>query len=437
MRFRSTRSGGSAGLVAALVAGLAPDGGLYVPETLPAFSPEDFDGAETPAQVGEILLAPFFAGSALAGALPDVLGETFGFDVPLRSVDAAPTPLSVLELFHGPTAAFKDVGARFLAACLQRIEAEQCADERPVTILVATSGDTGGAVAAAFHRRPGFRVVVLFPLGMVSPRQQQQLTCWGDNVVSVAVRGTFDDCQRLVKGAFADAELGERHRFSSANSINIGRLLPQTVYYAHAALAHWRERGEASSVIVPTGNLGNGLAAVMARAMGLPLGDVVFATNANRTIADYLEEGEYRPRASVRTLASAMDVGDPSNMERLRNLFGEADRLRGSVEARVVEDDVIREQIRRDYEHYGLIECPHTATAMHVWETLPAERRTGRHWIAVATAHAAKFPEVVEPLIGTTVPVPEALADLLALPAHYEEIEPALPALGRTLEGDG
>jgi len=439
MRFRSTRSGGSADLVSALVAGLAPDGGLYVPETLPAFSPEDFDGAETPAQVGEILLAPFFAGSALADALPEVLAETFGFDVPLRPVDGASTPLSVLELFHGPTAAFKDVGARFLAACLQRIQDARGADERPVTpvtILVATSGDTGGAVAAAFHRRPGFRVVVLFPLGMVSPRQQQQLTCWGDNVVSVAVRGNFDDCQRLVKSAFADAELAGRHRFSSANSINIGRLLPQSVYYAHAALAHWRERGEASSVIVPTGNLGNGLAAVMARAIGLPMGDVVFATNANRTIADYLEEGEYRARPSVRTLASAMDVGDPSNMERLRNLFGEADRLRGSVEARVVEDDVIREQIRRDYAHYGLIECPHTATAMHVWETLPAERREGQHWIAVATAHAAKFPEVVEPLIGTSVPVPDALADLLALPTHYEEIEPAPTALGRVLDAD-
>ncbi len=433
MRFRSTRSGGSADLASALVAGLAPDGGLYVPETLPAFSSEDFDGAATPAAVGEILLAPFFAGSPLADALPDVLAETFDFDVPLRPVADATMPLSMLELFHGPTAAFKDVGARFLAACLQRIIGGG-GDERPVTILVATSGDTGGAVAAAFHRRPGFRVVVLFPLGKVSPRQQQQLTCWGENVISVAVHGTFDDCQRLVKGAFADAALAERHRFSSANSINIGRLLPQSVYYAHAALAYWRERGEPSSVIVPTGNLGNGLAAVMARAMGLPIGDVIFATNANRTIADYLEEGEYRPRASIPTLASAMDVGDPSNMERLRNLFGEADRLRGTVEARVVDDEIIREQIRRDYERHGLIECPHTATAMHVWETLPAERRSGRHWIAVATAHAAKFPEVVEPLIGTSVPVPDALAELLALPAHYEEIAPELAALGHTLK---
>lgn len=434
MRFRSTRSGGSADLVSALVAGLAPDGGLYVPESLPTFSPADFDGADTPAAVGGILLAPFFAGSALADALPDVLAETFGFEVPLQPVTDAVTPLSVLELFHGPTAAFKDVGARFLAACLQRIEGERGgADRRPVTILVATSGDTGGAVAAAFHRRPGFRVVVLFPLGKVSPRQQQQLTCWGDNVLSVAVRGNFDDCQRLVKSAFGDADLAETHRFSSANSINIGRLLPQSVYYAHASLTHWRKHGEPSSVIVPTGNLGNGLAAVMARAMGLPIGDIILATNANRTIADYLKEGEYRPRPSIPTLASAMDVGDPSNMERLRNLFGEADRLRGTVEARVVEDDIIREQIRRDHERYGLIECPHTATAMHVWETLPADRREGRHWIAVATAHAAKFPEVVEPLIGTGVPVPDALADLLALPSRYEEIDPELAALGRTL----
>ncbi|HKL64295.1 MAG TPA: threonine synthase, partial [Woeseiaceae bacterium] len=367
-------------------------------------------------------------------AMPDVLGETFAFDVPLRPVTDAASPLSMLELFHGPTAAFKDVGARFLAACLQRIDDDGGGDGRPVTILVATSGDTGGAVAAAFHRRTGFRVVVLFPLGKVSPRQQQQLTCWGENVIAVAVHGTFDDCQRLVKGAFADAALAQRHRLSSANSINIGRLLPQSVYYAHAALAHWRQRGEASSVIVPTGNLGNGLAAVMARAMGLPIGDVIFATNANRTIAEYLEEGEYRPRASVPTLASAMDVGDPSNMERLRNLFGEVDRLRGTVEARVVEDEIIRGQIRRDYERHGLIECPHTATAMRVWETLPAERRAGRHWIAVATAHAAKFPEVVEPLIGATVPVPDALAALLALPAHYDEIPPELAALGRALD---
>jgi threonine synthase len=434
--FRSTRSDECADLVSALVAGLAPDGGLYVPERLPRFSAGDFEGCTGPADVGLRLLRPFFAGSVLEPELPAILAETFGFPLPLAPIGTA-GELSVLELFHGPTAAFKDIGARFLAACLQRVETATESDGRPVTILVATSGDTGGAVAAAFHRRAGFRVVVLFPLGKVSPRQQQQLTCWGDNVSSVAVRGTFDDCQRLVKSAFADAGLAARHRLSSANSINVGRLLPQSVYYAHAALAAGRDHDGASSFIVPTGNLGNGLAAVMARAMGLPIRDVIFATNANRTIADYLEEGDYRPRGSIQTLASAMDVGDPSNMERLRDLFGEADRLRGLVEARVVEDEAIQEQIRRDYTRHGLIECPHTATAMHVHDSLPAARRTGRHWIVVATAHAAKFPEVVEPLIGVDVPVPSALAELLALPSRFDEIDPEPSALAGILEAAG
>lgn len=435
MRFLSTRSGEPTDLVSALIAGLAPDGGLFVPERMPRLTAEDFLSAQTPAEIGQVMLAPFFAGSRLATALDAILRETFDFPIPLVRLPDQGDPVSVLELFHGPTAAFKDVGARFLAACLQRIE--NLADERtvsgPVTILVATSGDTGGAVAAAFHRRPGFRVVVLFPLGKVSPRQQQQLTCWGDNVVAVAVHGVFDDCQRLVKAAFSDTDLSGRFRFSSANSINIGRLLPQTVYYACAALAHWRETRQESSFIIPTGNLGNGLAAVMARAMGLPIGDIIFATNANRTISDYLEAGEYRPRPSVQTLASAMDVGDPSNMERLRSLFGEAEALRGQVEARVVDDEIIREQIRRDHRRYGVIECPHTATAMNVYDSLPDERRRGRHWVMVATAHAAKFAEIVEPLIGEEIEMPAALASLMALPAGYYEIEPKLSELERIL----
>ncbi len=426
MRFVSTRSGGSADLVGALIAGLAPDGGLFVPESLPRFTPEQFAGDETPAAVGRRLLAPFFDGTPLASELGAILDETFDFPVPLIALPPAAGRVSMLELFHGPTAAFKDVGARFLAACLQRTEAAAGDDTTPVTILVATSGDTGGAVAAAFHRRPGFRVVVLFPLGKVSPRQQQQLTCWGDNVTAVAVHGVFDDCQRLVKAAFADRTLAARHRFSSANSINIGRLLPQTVYYASAALEHWRASGNAAGFIVPTGNLGNGLAAVMARAMGLPIAEVIFATNANRTISDFLEEGEYRARPSIQTLASAMDVGDPSNMERLRGLFGEADALRGQVEARVVEDPEIRRQIAGDYRRYGLVECPHTATAMHVYENLTPERRDDRDWIVVATAHAAKFAEIVEPLIGSSVPVPAVLESLLALPSRYHEIGPTL-----------
>jgi threonine synthase len=203
---------------------------------------------------------------------------------------------------------------------------------------VATSGDTGGAVAAAFHRRPWAEVVLLYPRNLVSPRQAQQLSCWGDNVRTFAVNGTFDDCQRMVKGAFRDPQLSARRAFSSANSINIGRLLPQIVYYASASLAIWRAERRRPNFIVPSGNLGNAAACLLARDVGLPIGDIVLATNANRTIVDYLEHGEWRPRPSVATLASAMDVGDPSNMERLRVWAGDFDGLRG-VHAQMVSDD--------------------------------------------------------------------------------------------------
>ena len=188
-------------------------------------------------------------------------------------------------------------------------------------MLVATSGDTGGAVAAAFHERPGMRVTVLFPRGLVSPTQERQLTCWGGNVAALAVRGSFDDCQRLVKQALQEPALRERFDLSSANSINLGRLLPQTVYYAAASLALWREYGARASFVVPSGNLGNAVACIWARKLGLPIGDIVLAHNANRTVPDYLHSGQWRPRPSIPTLASAMDVGDPSNMERLRSLF--------------------------------------------------------------------------------------------------------------------
>ena len=207
----------------------------------------------------------------------------------------------MLELFHGPTAAFKDVGARFLAAFMERA-LPRFPDQRPLTILVATSGDTGGAVAAAFHKRRGIRVGVLFPKGQVSPRQQHQLTCWGDNIRAFEVDGSFDDCQALVKAAFTDPGLKQRHRLSAANSINIGRLLPQAAYHAAASLWHWRKHGTAASSIVPTGNLGNGMACVWARAMGLPIGEVVFAVNANRTIPDFLV---HRPVAAAAEHADA------------------------------------------------------------------------------------------------------------------------------------
>lgn len=430
MRYFSTRGAGPVSLDEALVSGIAADGGLFLPERLPQFTIDDFAGARSIPEVARRLLEPFFAGSTLREDLQGILGETFSFPIPVTPLPAGQGSASLLELYHGPTAAFKDVGAGFLSACLTRLEGDE---SDPLTILVATSGDTGGAVAAAFNERPGMRVVVLFPDGRVSDRQAQQLTCWGDNVLSLRVRGAFDDCQALAKSALADADLGRRFRFSSANSINIGRLLPQSTYYAHASLAHHARTGRQPGFIVPTGNLGNALACVMAREMGLPIGPIILATNANRTISDYFETLEWLPRASVQTLASAMDVGDPSNMERLRGLVGEADILRERLGVLAVTDDLIEAAIRRDYMEFGFATCPHTATATHTWRQLDDGLRNAHDWILVATAHAAKFETIVEPLIGAAVPLPEGLAEILARPSRSVAIDADLAALGAAL----
>ena len=431
MRFMSTRGGESVSLDQALVSGIAKNGGLYIPVELPTFTPADFEGATSIPEVAEVLLRPFFSDSALVGDLGAILAETFNFPIPVVPLPVEHGQAAVLELFHGPTAAFKDVGAGFLAACLTRLEGDEAA---PLTILVATSGDTGGAVAAAFDGRPGMRVVVLFPRGRVSARQEHQLTCWGDNVLSLSVNGAFDDCQALVKAAMADTELCHRHRFSSANSINIGRLLPQATYYADASLRHYRETGNAPGFVIPTGNLGNALACIMAREMGLPIGPIILATNANRTIPDYFDTLEWVPRASVQTLASAMDVGDPSNMERLRSLIGEADVLRDRLGVLAVDDAEIAAEIRRDYEDFGLVACPHTATAIYTWRQLDADVRAGTDWILVATAHPAKFETIVEPLIGDQVPLPKELSAILSRPSRSVPVEPRLDRLAAALE---
>jgi threonine synthase len=430
MQYFSTRGAGPVSLDEALVSGIAGDGGLFLPQELPQFTVGDFGGTSSMADVAEQLLAPFFAGSVLRDDLHGILGETFSFPIPVTPLPNRQGSAALLELYHGPTAAFKDVGAGFLAACLTRLEGDE-AD--PLTILVATSGDTGGAVAAAFDERPGMRVVVLFPDGRVSERQARQLTCWGDNVLSLRVRGVFDDCQALVKSALADAGLGRRFRFSSANSINIGRLLPQSTYYAHASLGHHARTGRAPGFIIPTGNLGNALACIMAREMGLPIGPIILATNANRTISDYFETFKWLPRPSVQTLASAMDVGDPSNMERLRTLVGDADELRKQLGVLAVTDDQIEAAIGRDYEEFGFATCPHTATATHTWRQLGDAMKREHDWILVATAHPAKFETIVEPLIGATVPLPDGLADILARPSRSIAIDADLAALDAAL----
>jgi len=433
MQFATTRHAQSRiGLSEALTQGLAGDGGLFVPIEWPAFEIADFDVPANTADLAplaEAVLQPFASGDPLQRALAAICNEAFNFPAPQFWLDDAGR-LGVLELFHGPTAAFKDFGARFLAAALARLAPQS---DRPLHVLVATSGDTGGAVAAAFHGRPGVQVSVLYPKGLVSPTQEQQLTCWGDNVRSFAVRGRFDDCQRMVKQAFADQGLRARFELTSANSINVGRLLPQTCYYWAASLRAQRDHGEPVSFVVPSGNLGNATACVWARQMGAPIGQILLAHNSNRTVPDYLRDGVLRPRASVPTISNAMDVGDPSNLERLTALYPGLPALRAAVDAVWVDDEATRDRIRTDFARYGRIWCPHTAVAAEAHARLDATRRAGSRWLLVATAHPAKFRETVAPLIGETVPMPENLSRLFDRPSSATEIEPDIEALRRAL----
>lgn len=426
MDYLSTRGQSkAASLQEALEAGLAPDGGLYMPQHLPRLSAGGFADCRTAADVAARLLNPFFSKSALQEKLQGIVRETYSFPlglVPLSGESGA----RVLELFHGPTAAFKDFGARFLAASLQQL-ARNAVTTR--TILVATSGDTGGAVAAAFHGRPAFRVVVLFPNERVSRRQVKQLACWGGNVRALAVNGSFDDCQRLVKTAFAMSAADPGWQLGSANSINIGRLLPQCAYYAYASLKVWRETGAKAGFVVPTGNMGNAFACLMTRAMGLPIGPVVLATNANQTIGKYLESGRFEPAPAIQTLATAMDVGNPSNMERYRYMEQQAGFGAAGISVFSIDDQAIARQIVADFDAYGRVHCPHTATASCAWHSLPRAARQERPWVLVSTAHAAKFETTVEPLIGRKIELPVALAELENQPVQYSIIENDFTAL--------
>jgi threonine synthase len=415
--FRSTRGAVSATLEQAISAGLAPDGGLYVPEAMPRLSIDAFAHANTLADIAAVLLEPFFAGSTLAGALPAICAESLNFDTPLKPLPQRANAY-VLELFHGPTAAFKDVGARFLAACLAR-QLRGDAAQPLLTILVATSGDTGAAVAAALHRQPGIQVVILYPDGRVSPRQAHQLGCFGDNVQALRVDGTFDDCQRMAKAMLGDTELQAQLPLSSANSISLGRLLPQMSYYAQASLDIWRTHGAEANFIVPTGNLGNALACVWAREMGLPIGSIHLACNANTTLPDYFAGADYAAHPTIATLANAMDVGAPSNFERLRWTFPYDNELRGQLTASSVDDATIRETISRHAKAHDSLFCPHTATAMHVLDTLPDD---GLPRVVTATAHPAKFETVLEPLLGFSPDVPGPLAAMLYRSASAEAI---------------
>lgn len=429
MNFLSTRGHTPPTAIdAALAAGLAPDGGLYVPETFPAL-PQPLAGDRLDA-TAHAILAPYFQGSALHERLGEICARAFSFDAPLRALSQPDDWL--LELFHGPTAAFKDYAARFLAEALAGL---RTARAPTTTILVATSGDTGAAVAAAFHRRPGFEVVILYPDGRVSPRQAHGLGCWGDNVRALRVDGDFDACQRLAKQALSDETLRAQRSLSSANSISLGRLLPQAAYYAHAASRHYAQRGEPLNFIVPTGNLGNACAAFVAKRMGLPIGEIRLVTNANDTLPRYFAGADYLAQPTRATLANAMDVGAPSNFERLRHWHRDDAQLRAAIHADGVDDATIVATIRAAPQRHGVVPCPHTATGLHVLETLRAQGDE-RPWAVVATAHPAKFDSIVEPLVGHAVEPPPALAESLARPASAEPMAANYEALKQCLYHD-
>lgn len=408
----------------ALLEPLPPGGGLWIPAALPRFDDWDalleLDWAERSSLLARRLLE----GEIDPEALDRAVRSALSFPVPLVRLEGG---LSACELFHGPTLAFKDVGARFFAALLDLVRAP---GER-ITILTATSGDTGAAVAHAFWNRPGVRVVVLYPEGRISELQELQLTTLGGNVEALAVAGGFDDCQALAKGAFADGDLRRRHGLTSANSINVARLLPQTFYYAEI-LARHRRSGDPRRprVAVPSGNFGNLCAGLLARGMGLPLGRLVAATNANTTVCDYLESGDYRPRPSVATLSNAMDVGDPSNWERIEALFGrDLAALREALLWGWKGDGETEETIRA-LAGQGYLADPHDAVAAAV---LADRLRPDEAGIFLATAHPAKFLPVFAAL-GLDVPIPAPLAALRERAAPPRRLEGGAAGLLRVLE---
>ena len=422
MRLISTRNGASASSISeAIRVGLAGDGGLFIPDTLPQGLLSGLNADTSLQETALTLFAPFFKGDQLESVLPELVEETYDFDVPLVNPHPGRPGVFALELFHGPTGAFKDVGARFLLRCLDKLGDPNA----PFTVLAATSGDTGGAVGCAAEGRKGVRAVILYAKGRISAFQERQLTCWNAPVTALEVDGDFDACQRMVKAAFADAELSRRHNLTSANSINIARLLPQAAYMAWAARQAYEKNGVKPGLIIPTGNLGHGVAAIWARHMGAPWGPIVLATNANRTLADWAISGRYEPRASIATLANAMDVGAPSNFERLNALPDDAARL--SVE--LVEDRAIRARIKTDFQRSGYVWCPHSATAAEALSRMREFDLHARPWVIAATAHPYKFADVVEPLIGQTLEPSEALADVLDRPTRSEPCGADLDAL--------
>ena len=470
MQFVTTRGGSPpASFTTALFAGLAPDGGLYVPETIEPWTADEIArlSRRTLTEIGLRALRPFMRGDLDPATLEAVVVEALSFPIPLVEVQPG---IFALELFHGPTFAFKDVGARVMA----RLMASRHRGDDPLTILAATSGDTGSAVAHAFHGVPNTRVVILYPDGRVSPTQEAQLTMFNgerNNVRAYAVAGSFDDCHKLTRDAYADPDLRRSMRLTSANSVNVGRLLPQSVYYFHAiaqlqarvaegapdvaqptsrisrfgdpgrSLGGGRGLSPANVVFsTPSGNFGNLTAGLMAKRAGLPISRFVAATNANDVVPAYLETGRYEPRASMPTFSNAMDVGHPSNFERMLWLYGsDLDAMRRDVSGCRFSDEDVCATIKRVYEERGYLLDPHSAIAYMGLVGRVGQvgqvGRVGQVGVFLATAHPAKFAEIVEPIIGRPVEKPRALAEALSGPQHIIRIRASLDRVLGMLDG--
>ena len=403
-----------ADLKKAVVKGLAEDRGLYMPERIEKLPKAFFDEMKNMSfqDIAYNVASNFFGEDVDADALQDIVFDTLSFDCPIVKVE---DNIYALELFHGPTLAFKDVGARFMARLLRYFlnKGGENTTHKTVNVLVATSGDTGSAVANGFLGVEGIHVYVLYPKGKVSPIQECQFTTLGKNITAIEVDGVFDDCQALVKSAFMDEELNRHMMLTSANSINVARFLPQAFYYFNA-VARIQEmfnvqRSTFNDVVmcVPSGNFGNICAALFGHEMGLPIKRFIAANNANDVFYEYLQTGKYNPRPSVQTLANAMDVGDPSNFARIYDLYGKShERISSLISGATYSDQQIADTMRRCYQETGYVLDPHGACG---YQALKDGLRPGEVGIFCETAHPAKFKEKVDQILGTDIDIPERL----------------------------
>lgn len=410
MKYYSTnKQAPAATLHEAVVKGLAGDRGLYMPERIKTLPQEFFDEIDKMSfqEIAYTVADAFFGEDVDADALHDIVYDTLAFDCPIEKVSDS---IYSLELYHGPTLAFKDVGARFMARLLQYFI--RCEGKEQVNVLVATSGDTGSAVANGFLGVDGIHVYVLYPKGKVSKIQESQFTTLGKNITAIEVDGVFDDCQALVKSAFMDKELNAHMKLTSANSINVARFLPQAFYYFNA-YARLKALGKADNMVVcvPSGNFGNICAALFGHAMGLPVKRFIAANNANDIFYNYLQTGKYEPKASRQTIANAMDVGDPSNFARIYDLYkGDHAKITSLISGATYSDDQIRETMKDCYAKTGYILDPHGACG---YRALSEQLKDSEVGVFCETAHPAKFKETVDSVIGCDVEIPARLAEFM------------------------